>query len=29
MIFVAWKLKKIDTRMNDKKYIFIYTYSMW
>lgn len=29
MIFVAWKLKKIDTRMSDKKYIFIYNYSMW
>ena len=29
MIFAAWKLNKIDTRMSDKKYIFIYNYFMW
>lgn len=29
MIFVAWKLNKIDARMSDKKYIFIYNYAMW
>lgn len=28
MIFVAWKLNKIDTNMNDKKYNFIYNYFM-
>ena len=29
MIFVAWKPNKIDTRMSDKKYNFIYNYFMW